>query len=148
MKEFKAGQVWRTRCGNTTKVLKVSEGPGRTYPVDCTNGVCYTMGGMAINNGDENQVDLMELVSYHPSEKQAEPKKHPHYHKPVNGRETIDVYDVLDMFEVDTHPIGHAIKKLLVAGKRGGGKDRARDFQEAIDSIQRAIEIEAIDAGK
>jgi hypothetical protein len=31
----------------------------------------------------------------------------------------------------------HAIKKLLVAGERGAGKDIDKDIQEAIDSLER-----------
>ena len=46
-----------------------------------------------------------------------------------------DVYDVLEAFEVTSHRIGHAIKKLLCAGQRGH-KDLLQDLQEAIQSIQ------------
>lgn len=67
-------------------------------------------------------------------------KKHSHYHKPVKGRETIDVYDVLDLFEVKSHAVGHAIKKLLMAGQRGA-KDYRQDLSEAIDSIERELEL-------
>lgn len=67
--------------------------------------------------------------------------KHPHYHKSVAGRETIDVYDVLALFEVKSHPVGHAIKKLLMAGKRGA-KDYRQDLQEAVDSILREIDMQ------
>ena len=66
-------------------------------------------------------------------------KKHSHYHKSVKGRETIDVYDVLDLFEVKSHAVGHAIKKLLMAGQRGA-KDYRQDLSEAIDSIERELE--------
>lgn len=67
-------------------------------------------------------------------------KKHPHYHKPTNGAETVDVYWVLNAWEVDCHATGHAIKKLLNAGQRGA-KSKEQDLQEAIDSIARAIEL-------
>ena len=68
-------------------------------------------------------------------------KQHSHYFKDVSHLETIDVYRVLQLFEVTDPCIQHAIKKLLVAGGRGAGKDVERDLSEAIDSIDRALEM-------
>lgn len=67
--------------------------------------------------------------------------KHPHYHKDVTHLASVDVYRVLELFEVTNQPIGHAIKKLLVAGGRGAGKDIHQDVQEAIDSLERWKEM-------
>ena len=67
--------------------------------------------------------------------------KHPHYHKDVRHLETIDVYRVLHLFNVTDPCIQHAVKKLLVAGGRGAGKDINKDIQEAIDSLQRFHEM-------
>lgn len=68
------------------------------------------------------------------------------YHKQIrelaaygNRTVTIDVYSVIAAFQVEKNPIAHAIKKLLMAGKRGG-KDELTDYHEAIDAINRAIE--------
>ena len=52
----------------------------------------------------------------------------------------IDVYDVLKAFNVVNPATQHAIKKLLKGGERGF-KDVNKDYQEAIDSILRAIEL-------
>lgn len=71
--------------------------------------------------------------------------KHPHYHKDVRHLETIDVYRVLALFNVADPCIQHAVKKLLVAGGRGAGKDVSKDIQEAIDSLQRWQEMGAED---
>lgn len=71
--------------------------------------------------------------------------KHPHYHKDVRHLQTIDVYRVLHLFNVTDPCIQHAVKKLLVAGGRGAGKDIAKDIQEAIDSLQRWQEMRAED---
>ena len=49
----------------------------------------------------------------------------------------IDVYDVLDAFDVTNPAAAHAIKKLLCPGGRGF-KDWETDLQEAIDSLERA----------
>lgn len=65
---------------------------------------------------------------------------HNHYHKKISS-DTIDVYTVLKVFNVEDQAIGHAIKKLLAGGERGV-KSKTQDWQEAIDSIKRAIELE------
>ncbi len=63
--------------------------------------------------------------------------KHSHYHKDVSHLKSIDVYRVLELFDVTNPCIQHAVKKLLVAGGRGAGKDFDKDIQEAIDSLER-----------
>lgn len=61
---------------------------------------------------------------------------HSHYFKDVSKLVAIDVYRVLELFEVVDPAIQHAVKKLLCAGGRGY-KDQAKDVQEAIDSLVR-----------
>lgn len=63
-------------------------------------------------------------------------KNHKHYYKSVKHLNHIDVYRVLDLYEVNNPCLQHAIKKLLVAGGRGS-KDKLDDIQEAIDSLER-----------
>lgn len=53
----------------------------------------------------------------------------------------VDVYDVLMAFKTECPAIDHAIKKLLCSGSRGV-KSSIQDKQEAIQSIQRSIELE------
>lgn len=67
-------------------------------------------------------------------------KPYNHYFKPVAGLQHIDVYRVLHLFGVTDQALGHAIKKLLVAGGRGA-KDIRQDVQEAIDTLQRWQEM-------
>ena len=64
-------------------------------------------------------------------------KKHSHYFKSVAGLDEIDVYRVLELFNVTNPAIAHAAKKLLVAGGRGAGKDIDKDIAEAIDTLVR-----------
>jgi len=71
--------------------------------------------------------------------------KHPHYHKDVRKLRTVDVYRVLALFNVTDPCIQHAVKKLLVAGHRGAGKDIEKDIQEAIDSLERFKEMRVED---
>ena len=69
-------------------------------------------------------------------------EQNPHYYKPVPPQtETIDVYRVLKMFEVTDPCLQHAIKKLLVAGGRGAGKDIDQDIYEAQLSLDRYREM-------
>ena len=53
----------------------------------------------------------------------------------------IDVYDVLHAFSVTNPADQHAIKKMLMPGKRGH-KDGIQDRREAIASLERAIQLE------
>jgi hypothetical protein len=66
---------------------------------------------------------------------------HSHYHKSVAHLDTIDVYRVLQLFEVADPCLQHAVKKLLVAGGRGAGKSVERDVTEARDSLSRYLQM-------
>lgn len=68
-------------------------------------------------------------------------RKHNHYFKDVSKLDTVDVYRVLHLFNVTDPCLQHAVKKLLVAGGRGAGKDISRDIKEAVDSLQRWQEM-------
>ena len=74
-----------------------------------------------------------------------EATKHDHYFHDVKALEKVDIYRVLELFGVSSHPIGHAIKKLLAAGQRGR-KNSWQDVQEAIDSLRRWQEMREEDA--
>lgn len=68
-------------------------------------------------------------------------RKHAHYFKDVAHLTELDVYRVLDLFGITDQRIGHSIKKLLVAGGRGAGKDIERDIDEVIDTLLRRKEM-------
>lgn len=62
---------------------------------------------------------------------------YPHYFKRLpTGCTHVDVYRVLQLFEVTDPALQHAIKKLLCAGARGA-KDRDQDVAEAIATLHR-----------
>lgn len=69
--------------------------------------------------------------------------KYSAYHKDVRHLKTIDVYRTVDLFgcEAHGHAISHAAKKLLLTGSRTGGKSVEQDVSEAIDSLQRWLEM-------
>lgn len=67
-------------------------------------------------------------------------RKHNHYFKDVKHLNDIDVYRTLELFGVKDQALGHAIKKLLCAGGRGV-KNFQRDIQEAVDTLNRRLEM-------
>lgn len=74
-------------------------------------------------------------------------RKHSHYFRSVSHLKEIDIYRLLDLFNVTDQALGHAIKKLVVPGMRGGGKPARKDIEEAIDTLQRRLEMMDEDAG-
>jgi hypothetical protein len=79
---------------------------------------------------------------------QSEPAKHSHYFRDVSSLKTVDVYRILELFGVADPCLQHAIKKLLVAGGRGAGKDITQDVTEAMDTLKRWQQMRAEDAGQ
>ena len=67
---------------------------------------------------------------------------HSHYFKDVSQLSEIDVYRVCQIFGVDdsSGALQHAIKKLLLPGKRGA-KNYRKDIQEAIYTLMRRLEM-------
>lgn len=63
------------------------------------------------------------------------------YVKDVSHLQTIDIYAILQIYGVTDHAIGHAIKKLLCAGKRGT-KSKEQDIIEAKKSIERYMKMQ------
>ena len=59
-----------------------------------------------------------------------------HYFKDVSHLKRIDVYRILELYNVTDQAVGHAVKKLLCAGQRGE-KDREKDIEEAIVTLLR-----------
>lgn len=57
------------------------------------------------------------------------------------GNGKIDVYAVIEAFDVRCPARQHALKKLLCAGIRGKG-DCIQDLTETVDAVTRAIEME------
>jgi len=56
---------------------------------------------------------------------------------PANESGLSDIHAVCDAFDV-SHAVGHAVKKLLMAGQRGT-KDYNQDLREAMDCIHREL---------
>lgn len=71
-------------------------------------------------------------------------EKHSHYKKDVSHLQMVDVYRVIDLWEIKHPALQHALKKVMAAGKRGA-KDEAKDVQEAIDSLERWKQMQTED---
>lgn len=62
------------------------------------------------------------------------------YHRALNGF-WVDVYDILDLYNITNPGDQHAIKKMVMPGGRGV-KTANQDRQEAIDSLVRAKQLD------
>jgi len=60
--------------------------------------------------------------------------------------EQVDIYDILVAYGVTCPATAHAIKKLLMPGQRGH-KDIREDLEEALSSIDRAIDLHIEQSG-
>lgn len=68
------------------------------------------------------------------------------YHKDISHLATLDPYRLQELY--DMHPCAeHVVKKMLVAGKRSGGKDLDTDIADCIWTLQRWQEMRREDAG-
>lgn len=71
-------------------------------------------------------------------------QKHNHYRRDVRHLDIIDVYRVLKLYGVTDPCVQHAVKKLLCSGQRGV-KTESQDVREAIDSLNRHLQMAAED---
>jgi hypothetical protein len=79
-----------------------------------------------------------------PTKEPENAKLFPHYFKELpEGITHIDVYLLLDLWNVTSQGIGHAIKKLLAPGIRHS-KSYLQDLTEARNTLNRVIEIETL----
>ena len=68
-------------------------------------------------------------------------RAHSHYFRDVSKLTDLDVYRICDLFVDDrSGATQHALKKILLPGLRGV-KDRMKDYQEAVDTLNRKIEM-------
>lgn len=122
-------------CGNCMH----GDVDGQTGPC----GVCVYNGGRRDNWEAEPRADAYAAAQEAAGATNAA-RKHSHYFKDVSSLKTVDVYRVLELFDVTNPAIAHAAKKLLCAGRRGA-KDQAKDIAEAIDTLTRWQEMRAED---
>jgi len=73
-------------------------------------------------------------------DKQDKQQKHQHYKKDVRNLDYIDVYRIIDLYELHDPCFQHALKKILVPGARGH-KDLTKDINDIIDTMRRKLEM-------
>lgn len=101
---------------------------------------CLSMNGKISKCvSEEGHIGLHEDIAGRKWGNTPETRSFPHYFKPTPFSR-IDIYGVLDLYEVADPCLQHAIKKLLCAGKRGDKKTDT-DIEEAIASLKRYQEI-------
>ena len=71
-------------------------------------------------------------------------EKHNHYFRDC-PYDKIDVYRIIDIFEITDPVAQHILKKCIATGKRGH-KDEKRDWQDILDSAQRRLGMLGEDA--
>ena len=80
-------------------------------------------------------------------DKEDKQQKHSHYKKDVRHLDYIDVYRIIELYELHDPCFQHALKKILVPGARGH-KDLINDINDIIDTMQRKIEMMAENENK
>lgn len=134
MSGIKIGSEWVNRCDGVDAIVK-SVGSDCVGFTQAINGKKYFY-----NHAVEEFKEYYEPKEQGRKEGSQKPK-HSHYHKSVSQYDTIDIYVICDLYVKDNSGcIQHAVKKLLCCGERGV-KDNVKDLQEAIDTIQRKIEM-------
>lgn len=101
-----------------------------------------TIGGDNFSSG-KVKVYLVEDVAEVVEETFEKTKSNPKYDRKIYGKYntgscTVDVYDVLDAFDVTSPQLQHAAKKILACGLRGH-KDTREDLVDILHSVESAI---------
>ena len=130
MSDIEIGSVWIGQKGvievNCLKILENRQ---------------MRVGYRYVNTGEINVICKSDFLVMFKLKDDSQKPKHSHYHKDVSQYNTIDIYVICDLYVKDNSGcIQHAVKKLLCCGERGV-KDNVKDLQEAIDTIQRKIEM-------
>ena len=97
------------------------------------------------NTNDRCDPCSLLILTLPPDVKVSLSAKYPKYFKDVHLLDEVDVYQVHDLFQIQdcSGAIQHASKKLLLSGVRTGGKTKFQDIQEARDTLNRWLQINA-----
>lgn len=83
---------------------------------------------------------MLEFLCKNKYDRVIYPKDKRNHHDELVGPVIVDVYSVLEAFDVKCPALQHLIKKALCAGLRGH-KNREQDLQDILDSAVRAKEL-------
>lgn len=130
------GKTYKTRDGEIVGPLVVNECVNFKF-ADLEKVYSWTRHGNYLLGGETCGCDIVEEVT------EEAPPPNPYTRTlPTYPDGTSDIYCVLKGYEVTDPAIAHAIKKLLAPGCRSGGKSYTQDLEEAMQSIQKAIDLE------
>ena len=87
------------------------------------------------------------LIRVDKEDNKSQAVKHAHYKRDVKHLDYIDVYRIIDLYELHDPCFQHALKKILVPGARGH-KDLIKDINDIIDTMQRKLEMIAENENK
>ena len=87
------------------------------------------------------------LIRVDKEDNKSQAVKHAHYKKDVKHLDYVDVYRIIDLYELHDPCFQHALKKILVPGARGH-KDLINDINDIIDTMQRKLEMIAENENK
>lgn len=68
------------------------------------------------------------------------PIQYSHYKKDVSHLQILDIYRILELYNVTDPCLAHAVKKLLCPGGRGA-KSEKQDIIEAIATLNRRLDM-------
>ena len=100
-----------------------------------------------IKTGEEGEcyISRANLLAHYNLKADNSKPKHSHYHKDVSRYDTMDIYAICKVWNVESSGCTFAaVKKLLNAGERGA-KDRITDLEQAIESIEALIKLVKMD---
>ena len=66
--------------------------------------------------------------------------KHQHYYRDVSHLKKVDIYRIIELFEITCPVAQHVFKKAAAVGQRGH-KDLSHDWRDILDSAQRKLEM-------
>ena len=141
----KAGDFVELRCG--VIVGPLSDNDCITYPLGLGTTKTYEgiylwcNDGKAYTSKEHYFADIVAIVPPPPGKKPPpDAVEHPsQYHRTFQGA-TLDLYRVAKLWGLDSNPLFHAMKKIMMAGERGH-KDKATDLKEAIVAIQEELKM-------
>ena len=114
-------------------------------------GFAYEVNGWkeSLINLDEYDYKIVNgiLIKVDKEDNKSQAVKHAHYKKDVKHLDYIDVYRIIDLYELHDPCFQHALKKILVPGARGH-KDLIKDINDIIDTMQRKLEMIAENENK
>ena len=132
--EFKVGQKWRTRDGNTTTITHIAKSKSDNWPIKCSKTRSYMVNGIYSSNKDKAKWDLVSLAN---DEKPLETYK-----------DNADLWEYIDNAELkveentEFYPIETSVEDKMVEILHQLLRQRHRDLEKISLVFNTFIELE------